>query len=227
MLDWRIRSGLSGGGFGSQPGHEPGVRRGPKHASDLSAVVLDQAHAVDHYVVNEPVRARLRHDVVEPDIRTVFGFNHGANERDTPDRAHLFTDKANGRRPIPWQFASDDAEVSPQEAITEELDELVAFDHAERTPFGLEHTARRARDIEPESRELTDFVLRLTGVGGLAETVVAFRKKSSSCSRGDALAAGLGCAMRRMLMRSDADATSVLDCFTLHSPICPSLQINR
>ena len=169
VLDWRIRSRPSGGGFGSQPGHEPGIRRGPQHVSDLSAVVLDQAHAVDHYVVNEPVRARLRHDVVEPDIRTVFGSNHGAHERDTPARAHLFTDKANGRRPIPWQFASDDAEVSPQEAITEELDELVAFDHAERTPFGLEHTARRARDIEPESREVTDFVLRLTGVGGLAE----------------------------------------------------------
>ena len=29
--------------------------------------------------------------------------------------------------------------------------------------------ARRARDIEQESRELTDFMLRLTGVGGLAE----------------------------------------------------------
>jgi len=137
--------------------------------SDLSAVVLDQAHAVDHHVVNEPARAGFRHDVVEPDIRTVFGSNHGANERDTPARAHLFTDKVNGRRPIPWQFASDDAEVAPQEAITEEPDELLAFDHAERTPFGLENAARRARDIEQESRELTDFVLRLTGVGGLAE----------------------------------------------------------
>src|SRR5207245_1598882 len=83
---------------------ERGVRRGPQHVSDLSAVVLDQAHAVDHYVVNEPVRARLCHDVVEPDIRTVFGSNHGANERDPPARAHLFTDKVNGRRPIPWQF---------------------------------------------------------------------------------------------------------------------------
>ena len=137
--------------------------------SDLSAVVLDQAHAVDHYVVNEPVRARLRHDVVEPDIRTVFGSNHGANERDMPARAHLFTDEANGGRPIPRQFASDDAEVSPQEAITEEPDELLAFDHAKRTPSGLEHAARRAGDIEQESRELTDLMLRLTGVGDLAE----------------------------------------------------------
>src|SRR5206468_4589465 len=143
VLDWRIRSRPSGGGFGSQPGHEPGVRRGPKHASDLSAVVLDQAHAVDHYVVNEPVRARLRHDVVEPDIRTVFGSNHGANERDTPARAHLFTDKVNGRRPIPWQFASDDAEVSPQEAITDELDERVALAHAQLTPGRPGHTGRR------------------------------------------------------------------------------------
>ena len=169
MLDWRIRSGLSGGGFGSQPGRQAGVRRGPKHVSDLSAVVLDQAHAVDHHVVNEPVRAHFRHGVVEPDIRTVSGSNLGANERDTPARAHLFTDKANGRRPIPWQFASDDTGVSLQEAITEEPDELLAFDHAERTPFGLEHVARRARDIEQESRELTDFVLRLSGVGGLVE----------------------------------------------------------
>jgi len=110
--------------------------------------------------VNEPARAHLRHDVVEPDIRTVFGSNHGANERDTPASAHLFTDKANGRRLVPWQFASDDAEVSPQEAITEEPDELLAFDHVERTPFGLEHAARRARDIEQESRELTDLMLR-------------------------------------------------------------------
>ena len=137
--------------------------------SDLSAVVLDQAHAVDHYVVNEPVRARLRHDVVEPDIRPILGLNHGANECDTPARAHLFTDKTNGRRSIPWQFASDDAEVSPQEAITEEPDELLAFDYAERTPFGLEHAASRARDIKQDSRELTDFMVRLTGVGGLAE----------------------------------------------------------
>jgi hypothetical protein len=27
-------------------------------------------------------------------------------------------------------------------------------------------------------------------------------------------------------MRSDADATRVLDCFTLDSPICPRLQVN-
>src|SRR5207245_3744636 len=47
-----------------------------------------------------------------------------------------------GRRLVPWQFSSDDAEVSPQEAITEEPDKLLAFDHAERTPFGLEHAAR-------------------------------------------------------------------------------------
>ena len=54
-LDWRIRSrpsrpscfGLpsrgrvSRGGSGSQPRHELGVRRGPKHLSDLSAVILD------------------------------------------------------------------------------------------------------------------------------------------------------------------------------------------
>ena len=169
MLDWRIRGRPSGGGFGSQPGHEAGVRRGPQHVSDLSAVVLDQAHAVDHYVVNEPVRAHFRHGVVEPDIRIVSGSNHGVNERETPARVHLFTDKANGRRPIPWQFTSDDTDVSLQEAITEEPDELLAFDHVERTPFGLEHAARRARDIEPVSRELTDFVSRLTGVGGLAE----------------------------------------------------------
>ena len=137
--------------------------------SDLSAVVLDQAHAVDHHVVNQPVRAHFRHGVVEPDIRIVSGSNHGVNERETPARVHLFTDKANGRRPIPWQFTSDDTDVSLQEAITEEPDELLAFDHVERTPFGLEHAARRARDIEPVSRELTDFVSRLTGVGGLAE----------------------------------------------------------
>jgi hypothetical protein len=85
--------------------------------------------------------------------------NHGANERDTPARAYIFTDKANGRRSIPWQLASDDAEASSQEAITEEPDELLAFDHAERTAFGLEHAARRARDIEQESRELTDLML--------------------------------------------------------------------
>ena len=145
--------------------------------SDLGAVVLDQAYAVDRYVVNEPDRAHLRHDVVEPDIRTVFGSNQGANERDMPARAHIFTDKANGRRPIPWQLASDNAEVSPQEAITEEPDELLAFDHAELTPFGLEHTPRRARDIEQESRELTDFVLRLTGVGGLAENRRGFSEE--------------------------------------------------
>src|SRR5439155_26962722 len=77
--------------------------------------------------------------------------------------------QASGRSPIPRQVASDEAEVSPQEAITEEADELLVFDHAERTPFGLEHAARRARDIEQEPRELTDFVLRLTGVGGRAE----------------------------------------------------------
>ena len=153
------RGRASGSGFGSQPAHEPSVRRGSQHVSDLSAIVLDQAHAGDHYVVNESVRARPRHDVVEPDIRTVFGLNHDTNERDTPARAHLFTDKATGRRSIPWQLASDAAEVSPQEAITEEPDELIAF-HAERAPFGLEHAARRARDIEQESRELTDLMLR-------------------------------------------------------------------
>jgi len=145
------------------------MRRNPKHVSDLSAVVPDQAHAVDHDVVNEPVCARLRHDIVESDIRTVFGPNRRANERGAPARAHLFTDKADRRRPIPWQLASDDAEVSLQEAITEEPGELLAFDHAERTPFGLEHAARHAREIEQASRELTDFMLRLTGVGGLAE----------------------------------------------------------
>src|SRR2546422_8684383 len=110
-LGQQRRARPSGGGSGSQPGSEPGVRRGPKPLSDLSAVILDQAHAVDHHVVNEPVRARLRHDIVEPDLRTVFGSNHGANERDTPARAHLFTDKANGRRPIPRQSASDEAEA--------------------------------------------------------------------------------------------------------------------
>jgi hypothetical protein len=145
--------------------------------SDLGAVVRDQAHAVDHDVVNEPVGARLRHDVVEPDIRAVFGSNHSANERVTSARAHLFTDKANGRRPIPWQLGSDYAEVSPQEAITQELDELLAFDHAELTPFGFEHAARRARDIEQGSRELTDFSLRLAGVGGLAENCCGLSKE--------------------------------------------------
>src|SRR5438445_11416043 len=70
---------------------------------------------------------------------------------------------------MPWQFTSDDTDVSLQEAITEEPDELLAFDHVERTPFGLEHAARRARDTEPVSRELTAFVSRLTGVGRLAD----------------------------------------------------------
>jgi hypothetical protein len=125
--------------------------------------------------MNEPVCARLRHDIVESDIRTVFGVNRRANERSTPAWAHLFTDDANGRRPIPWQFPSDNTEISPQEAITKEPDEFLAFDHGDRTPFGFEHAARRAPDIEQQLRELTDFMLRLTDLCSLIEN----RRRSS------------------------------------------------
>src|SRR6266571_1452944 len=134
--------------LGAQPLQEARVRRGPDRLVELSAVVRDEAHALDGHVVDEPAPVAPVHPVLDRDL--------GALLRDEP--------RANAGGVVRGRVTQVDdalaavglelADVRALQQVGEQPRDLVALVRRAPLPVGAETASSDLGEVEGLVRDL-------------------------------------------------------------------------